>query len=216
MKYEVLEGLTSCSPGTFVATSAKLISHRCQDDSKPSTCREKAARSQPAHPVTYNLQILKLAQLRLKEPLPEQHLLALTQTAAAALDGLQQSHEQLQSKPCDLAIQRYSIVRLLVARGQFKTGLTQGWRLHSEVAASLTDADTVLPGSFHAAIVSRAAASASQETGALVLGTLLSLLKCTIEVSKPATLLDGLEPLRADLAQLESWLRCGWHRELDT
>ncbi|KAK9862187.1 hypothetical protein WJX84_006992 [Apatococcus fuscideae] len=35
----------------------------------------------------------------------------------------------------------------------------------------------------------------------------MNLLKCTIEVSKPATLLDGLEPLRADLAQLESWLR---------
>ena len=56
----------------------------------------RAAQAKQLQPETYYVQILKLSQLRLKEQLPGEHVLALAETAAAALDGLQSDRKQLQ------------------------------------------------------------------------------------------------------------------------
>ncbi len=216
----VLEGLAACSPATFVATAASLLKER-QQAARPS--RSRVPKAQKTQPVSYHLQILKLAQLRLKEQLPEEHLLALTKTAADALNGLQADQTKLQCKPHDLIIQRYSIVRLLVAKGHFETGLSQAKLLRSELAAHLTalaegdsadglganevrsiaTADIVHPVASQAA----SASLLSQDTYALALGSLLSLLKCTIETASAPSLLQDLKLLELDMASAKAWLR---------
>ena len=202
---QLLEALAASSPGTFVSTSSSLLA-KTEAARKP-VGRSNAIKSQAAQPVTYHIQILKLAQLRLKEQLPGEHLLALSQTAAAALDGLQKRAAQLQCKPHDLAMQRYSIVKLLIAKGHFQAGLVQSQRLRSELASSLAQPAGDSEATIYLPLDPDAATSASQDTCSLVLGALLSLLKCTFEVTESADLLGQLQPLHADLEGFHAWTR---------
>ncbi|KAK9825057.1 hypothetical protein WJX74_004795 [Apatococcus lobatus] len=204
---QLLNGLAACSPGTFVATSSSLLARPPEGAEKPPGRNKSGARKQAAQPVTYHLQILKLAQLRLKEQLPGEHLLALTQTAASALDGLQQGKVQLRCKPHDLIIQRYSIVRHLIANRHFQAGLLQSQRMRSELAATLAEPASILHAGANEPLNLVAASSASQEVCSLVLGALFSLLKCTVEVVKPSDLLRELQPLRTDLEGFHAWTR---------
>ena len=203
---QLLEHLAACSPGTFVARSSALLAEP-QEVRKPDGRGRAAVRNHAVQPVTYHLQILKLAQLRLKEQVSGEHLLALTQTAAAALDSLQEAKAQLQCKPYDLIAQRYAIVRHLIASGHFQAGLMQSQLLRSELAAAFTRPSSRPPAGSNNFLNPAAATSASQEVCSLVLGALFSLLKCTIEVTRPAELLRELQPLHADLEGFHAWTR---------
>lgn len=195
---ESLQKVLTCLRGFFAPALGKRSGQK-----RNSTCAAIAKKYGASA-----LQLVKNALAALSEESQTEHQAVLGQLAALGLDVLAVIRSSLKGRRFEVELQRYSLVRQLIARGLHAAALGQSWFLYDSIC-QLCSPDIVSHDSDQPPTLTLSPPDSTHldQCGvSLIVGTVLCLVVCSIEA--PVSLaVQQLHRLLVPLLQAVPWIR---------